>query len=159
MPFQFREGKVFIHVLPHLEGRGNVEAEFGDYAEPTEPYNGSLELLAVPFSGEGNQITLACHQFYSRDGRGEIPMPVTRAMRSRGTGACHRNMRQRGHIMKCITFSMQPAGKLTITHACLYSHSVLLVIQAQNFVELLKRDDIAGGIGNVIKGVTGAERL
>src|SRR5687768_7972695 len=67
--FQLCEWKVFIHILLHLEGWGNIEGEFGDHTQPAKPDDGSLELLTVLLSRENHEVTVTCHQFHSRDSR------------------------------------------------------------------------------------------
>ena len=80
-------------------------------------------------------------------------MAVAGAVRCCCTRARHRDMRQRSQVVQRKAFPMQPPGKLSITDSRLHGHRMALSIQGDHFVEMFEGKQVAGGVGNIIKGV------
>src|SRR6266511_2504665 len=61
--------------------------------------------------------------------------------------------------MQRIPFAMKPTRELSVTDSSFYRDSLMFTVQSYNLVEMFQRDKISRRVGNIVEGMTRAQRF
>lgn len=87
-------------VLPHPEGRLQVERERGDDPEPTECDDRAVEDVGMALARKSDDLAVGRDDLHRRDRGGQAPVAVARAVRPGRASARDRDVRERGRVVE-----------------------------------------------------------
>ena len=152
--------QVLVDVLAHLERRLEVEGERRDDAQRAEPDDGAVERVAVAFARETSRSRRRRVTTSSAETAvGQVAVPVARAVGRGRARAGHRDVRQRGEVVQGEAGRVERPGELAVADAAVDGRLCRPPRSSSNDARhQAQRHQIAGGVGDVVERVAGAER-
>ena len=97
---QHVEGQVQVNGLRHIVRRLKLERDMRDHAQRAQTHHRTEEGVAVFLARELRNLAFGGHDFKACNRRGQVAVVQARAVRGRGNGAGHGDVRQRGQIVQ-----------------------------------------------------------
>ena len=159
MLFHLIERKIFVNVLAHLEGRLDVERNFGDDAERAEADDSTVENIAVFGAREFDDIAICGDQFQRRDGAGEVAVLLAGAVRAGAARARDGDVRQGSEIVQREAFGVEDGREFAVGDAGIDGDRARGGVDRHGFVERAHREQRVMAVGDSVEAMARAECL
>ena len=150
-------GQVEEDILPHLEGRLQLQRQLGNHAEGPKAHHhgGEVRVIAV----QGHQLAVGLHQVEREDRGGQVAVGDARAVGTGGAGPRHGDVRQAGQVVHREAALVQLHAEVAVAGPGADGQQRLHLIDTDDAVELAGTELGVGAVGDVVEAVPGAEGL
>ena len=148
--------KRFKDVLPDHERGFDVQGHLGDDAQCAEAHDGAVEVgRAAP--AEVVDGSVRCHDFQRGDGGCQVSVGIPGSVGGGCDGAGHGDVRKGGEVGQRKAVGLQLLREGAVAGPAGYRDGARGGVDADARVQVFQRDQGAGGVGDGVEGVPGAE--